>query len=124
MILFCLHSRILILSLSLLLGGCASAPPHSGFSNFASYAEAVFRHQNQVSSRIIELNAAELIPDTEEYQDAQEAMDEACEMLNEYAERQGNHENMGLRFKSKVQDSVQGCDAKITLLEALLNRLK
>jgi hypothetical protein len=106
-----------------LLGACASVPPHSGYSDFASYAEAVFRHQNQVSSRVIEMNESELIPDSEEYQDAEESMNEACELLNEYAERQGNHENTGWRFKSKVQSSVRGCDASITRLEELLNKL-
>jgi hypothetical protein len=105
-------------------GGCASLPPHSGYSDFPSYAEAVFRHQNQLSSRIIQLNEMELIPDADEYQDAEDAMIDACELLNEYAERQSNHESMGWRFKSKVQSSVLGCDNGIKHLEGLLDKLQ
>ncbi|MDD4915278.1 MAG: hypothetical protein PHW13_09630 [Methylococcales bacterium] len=120
------HIRILALTscLGYILAGCASVPANSGYSDFSSYAEAVFRHQNQVTSRLMMLNEADLIPDSGGYQDAEDSMTDACELLNEYAERQSSHENMGWRFKTRVQFSVEGCDASIKRMQELLDKLQ
>ncbi|MDD1621543.1 MAG: hypothetical protein LUQ11_08670 [Methylococcaceae bacterium] len=117
-------SYLKFLPLVILLGygltGCATLPPHSVHKSFASYAESVFRHQNEVSSRLMMLNDTDQLPDSEVFGDAEEAMSDACHLLNEYAERESNGESMSWRFEAKVQASIEGCDASIQKMEALL----
>jgi hypothetical protein len=105
------------------LTGCATLPPHTVHKSFASYAESVFRHQNEVSSRLMMMNDAEQLPDNEVFENAEEAMSDACHLLNEYAERESNGESMSWRFEAKVQASIEGCDASIQKVEALLAEL-
>lgn len=102
------------------LEGCATLPPHSVHSSFASYAESVFRHQNEVSSRLMMLNEADQLPDSDVFESTEQAMTDACHLLNEYAERESNGESMSWRFEAKVQASIDGCDASIQRMEALL----
>jgi len=102
------------------ISGCASLPANSGYTSFSSYAEAVFRHQNEVSSRLMMLTESEQLPDDEEFTDTEEAMTDACELLNDYAEHQLSKDSMGWRFKRKVQDSVEKCDQSIQRMEQLL----
>ncbi len=98
--------------------GCASAPVNSGHDSFADYAESVFRRQNQLSSRLMMLNDA-ADEDNEAFDVADQEMRDACHLLNEYAEREISGESMGLRFKSKVQDSIEACDKSVQRMEAL-----
>lgn len=100
--------------------GCAAVPPHSAHSSFASYAESVFRRQNELSSRLMMLSEADELPDSEVFERAEEAMSDACYLLNEYAERENSGESMSWRFEAKVQSSIEGCDASIQQMEALL----
>jgi len=109
--------------LSFCITGCAHVPPNSGQTSFSSYAEAVFRHQNELSSRLMMLNASDQLPDDEEFEHTEEVFTDACQLLNEYAERESSGESMSLSFKAKVLDSVDGCDAGIKLIEALLLKL-
>ena len=113
----------LILPLLLSLTACASMPTNSGHSSFSGYSEAVFRHQNEVGSRLMMLNDADQLPDDDEFELTEQAMTDACHLLNEYADRESSGESSGLRFKAKVQASVEGCDASVQKLEALLTRL-
>lgn len=119
------HGKLtaLIAGLACILTACATVPANSGQSSFSGYAEAVFRHQNEVSSRIMMLNEADQLPDSKEFERAEEAMDEACHLLNDYAERETSGESMSWRFQSKVQASVEGCDAGIKRMETLLEGL-
>ena len=105
------------------LAGCVSAPPNSGHDSFADYAESVFRHQNAVISRLMMLSDAEVLPDTNSFETTEQAMHDACHLLNEYAERESDGESMGLRFKAKVQASIEGCDASVQKMEALLSNI-
>ena len=107
---------VLVLSFSFLLG-CASAPVNSGHDSFADYAESVFRRQNQLSSRLMMLN--DDAEDEEVFDVADQEMRDACHLLNEYAEREISGESMGLRFKSKVQDSIEACDKSVQRMEVL-----
>jgi hypothetical protein len=66
------------------------------------------------------LSEAEQLPDNEAFENTEQAMHDACHLLNEYAERESDGEHMGLRFKAKVQASIEGCDASIQKMEALL----
>lgn len=102
------------------LTGCVTLPPHSVHSSFASYAESVFRHQNEVSSRLMMLNEADLLPDNDAFENTEQAMTDACHLLNEYAERESSGESMSWRFEAKVQASIEGCDKSIQRMEELL----
>ena len=104
----------------LTLTACATPPANSGHTSFSGYAESVFRHQNEVNSRLMMLSEADKLPDDDEFQKAEEAMADACHLLNEYAERESNNESIGWRFKSKVQDSVKGCDESVKRMEVLM----
>ncbi|OQW76435.1 MAG: hypothetical protein BVN35_06580 [Proteobacteria bacterium ST_bin11] len=119
--------RLKFLTLFALLGcgviGCASAPANSHQDSFADYAESVFRHQSTVLSRLMMLSEAEQLPDNDIFQDTEQAMHDACHYLNEYAEREGDGESMSLRFKAKVQASIESCDASIQKMEALLTKI-
>jgi len=116
--------RLKLLTVSAILGcgllGCASVPRNSQHVSFADYAESVFRHQNAVISRLMMLNEADLLPDNDIFENTEQAMHEACHLLNEYAERESDGESIGLRFKAKVQSSIEGCDESIQKMEALL----
>ncbi|WP_225615982.1 hypothetical protein [Methylomonas albis] len=100
--------------------GCASVPPNSQHDSFSDYAESVFRHQSTVLSRLMMLSEAEQLPDNETFEKTEQAMHDACQLLNEYAERESDGESMSLRFKAKVQASIEGCDASIQKMEALM----
>ena len=113
----------LIVALAGILTACATVPANSGQTSFSGYAEAVFRHQNEVSSRLMMLNEADQLPDNSEFERAEEAMTDACHWLNDYAEREAGGESIGWRFKAKVQASVEGCDASIKRVETLLESL-
>ncbi|WP_446811938.1 hypothetical protein ACH50O_10355 [Methylomonas sp. 2BW1-5-20] len=116
--------RLKFLTLFTILGcglsGCASVPANSQHDSFADYAESVFRHQNAVLSRLMMLNEADQLPDNDIFENTEQAMHDACHLLNEYAERESDGEHMGLRFKAKVQASIEGCDASIQKMEALM----
>ncbi len=97
--------------------GCASAPVNSGHDSFADYAESVFRRQNQLTSRLMMLN--DEADEDEVFEVADQAMRDACHLLNEYAEREMSGESMSWRFKSKVQDSIEACDKSVQRMEVL-----
>ncbi len=115
--------RLSWLPLLIALSGCAGAPANSGLDSVADYAESVFRHQNAVNSRLMMLSDADLLPDTDNFEETEQAMQDACHLLNEYAEREADGESMGLRFKAKVQSSIEACDASVQKMEALLSGL-
>lgn len=100
--------------------GCASVPANSQHDSFADYAESVFRHQSTVLSRLMMLSEADQLPENEIFANTEQAMHDACQLLNEYAERESDGEHMGLRFKAKVQASIENCDTSIQKMEALL----
>lgn len=116
-------SRLKFLPLLVLLVGgpmgCAILPPNNGHDSFADYAESVFRHQNELNSRLMMLSEAEQLPDDDAFEAAEEAMHDACHLLNEYAERESSGESMGFWFKSKVQASINACNESIRRLESM-----
>lgn len=117
--------RLKFLTLFTLVGcgvmGCASVPANSQHDSFADYAESVFRHQSTVLSRLMMLSEAEQLPENDIFESTEQAMHDACQLLNEYAERESDGEHMGLRFKAKVQASIEGCDVSVQKMEALLS---
>ncbi|MCQ8103144.1 hypothetical protein NP590_03405 [Methylomonas sp. SURF-2] len=98
---------------------CSTLPPAAkDFDNFSDYVESVFRHQNLLSSRLMMLSEA--MAENETLEDAEQDMNDACHLLNEYADHEMSGESMGLFFKRRVKASIEECDKKIHILEALL----
>jgi hypothetical protein len=115
-----------VLAIALLLGitGCASLPPSAAkFKNFSEYAESVFKHQNQVISRMMMLNDTEQLPDNDALEDSEQTMNDACHLLNEYAEKEIDGDFISPFFTQTVQKSIEGCDKSILNMEHQLDRL-
>ena len=107
-----------------IISGCASVPQHAQqYNNFSDYAESVFRHQNALISRMMMLNEADQLPDSDALENGEQAMHDACHLLNEYAEMESEGEIISPFFTQTVQSSIEGCDNSIDKLESLLNRL-
>jgi len=103
---------------------CSSLPPSARqYDDFAAYAEAVFRHQNRLTSRLMMMSDADLLSDTDKLENAEQSMNDACHLLNEYAEHESNGEWMSPFFKHNVQNSIENCDIKIRTLENILIEL-
>lgn len=112
------YKNFLILML-LATTACSTLPPAAkDYDNFSDYAESVFRHQNVLSSRLMMLS--DTVADNENLEDAEQDMNDACHLLNEYAEHEMSGESMGLFFKRRVKASIEECDNKIHRLEELL----
>jgi len=103
---------------------CSSLPPAAQqYNSFAEYAEAVFRHQNQITSRIMMMSETDVFSENNRLQNAEQAMNDACHLLNEYAEHEMNGDSMGIFFQRRVQASIENCDDKIQTLENMLVEL-
>lgn len=115
----CYRIFVITACITLALPACSSLPPAAQeYDSFADYAEAVFRHQNDLTSRIM------MMPnDAGNLEDAEQSMNDACHLLNEYAERELNGETMSIFFRRRVQASIENCDQKIQNLENLLVEL-
>ena len=104
---------------------CSTLPPNAQqYDSFADYAETVFRRENDLISRIMMMTDGDTLPDSDSLEDAEQSMNDACYLLNEYAERESNGDSMGLFFKHKVRASIENCDRKIQTLEALVADLE
>jgi hypothetical protein len=115
---------LFVLSLALInLVACATTPAGSQHDSFADYAEAVFKHQNQLISRLMLLADSDQPIEDEEFETKEQAMHDACQLLNEYAEHEISGDDMSWRFKMKVQDSIKNCDDSVLKLESLVAKL-
>ena len=113
------HLCLLIMGLINLVA-CASTPVGSQHDSFADYAEDVFKHQNQLISRLMMLADSDEPIENEEFEVKEQAMHDACHLLNEYAEHEISGDEMSWRFKMKVQDSIKDCDDSVRKLESLV----
>lgn len=107
---------------------CSTLPPAAQeYDSFAAYAESVFRHQNKLISRLMMMNGSVALDDNEAFEaaleNAEQSMNDACRLLNEYAENEMEGESMSLFFKHRVKASIESCDLKIQELEAMLAEL-
>lgn len=113
--------RILLIALLVANTACSTLPPSAkNYDSFSAYAEAVFRHQNKLTSRLMMLNGSEAIEDNSALLEAEQAMNDACRLLNEYAVREMDGTSMSLFFKRSVQASIEECDERILELETVL----
>ncbi|MGY6274949.1 hypothetical protein [Methylomonas sp. MgM2] len=114
----------IVTTIVLTLPACSTLPPAAqNYDSFAEYAEAVFRHQNELTSRIMMLSDTDYFSENDRLQRAEQAMNDACHLLNEYAEHEIDGEAMGIFFQRKVQSSIENCDVKIKHLENMLAEL-
>lgn len=93
--------------------------------SFAAYAEEVFRRQNSATSQIMTLSPEDL-DDPAQYEKllaAEKDMQNACELLNDYAQRSEDGESTNILFRSRVGIAVKNCDHATQKLEALLEEL-
>ena len=105
------------------LPACSTLPPAAQqYDSFAEYAEAVFRHQNDLTSRIMMMNETYDL-ENDRLESAEEDMNDACHLLNEYAEHEIDGDSMGIFFRRRVQASIENCDLKIQKLEDILAEL-
>ena len=94
------------------------------FTGYADYAEGVFIRQNQATSEIMMLSEDDVDPYAyEDLQEAEKEMQIACELLNEYAVREVEGEPIGLFFKKKVHNSVEGCEYALRNVESTLAKV-
>lgn len=115
------RTHLWLLSMGLInLVACASTPVGSQHDSFADYAEDVFKHQNQLISRLMMLADSDEPIENEEFEVKEQAMHDACHLLNEYAEHEISGDEMSWRFKMKVQDSIKDCDDSVRKLESLV----
>ena len=118
---YSVRTRLLVLSLGLSnLMACATVPAGSQHDSFAEYAEDVFKHQNQLISRLMMLADSDEPIESEEFETNEQAMHDACHLLNEYAEHEISGDDMSWRFKMKVQESIKACDESVRRLESLV----
>ncbi len=103
----------------LVASGCAELTTIGNNDEIAKYAEAVFRRQNSITSRIMMSTDDDLYNDLRLRQ-AEVAMYDACKLLNEYSSREMDGEPMGVIFKRKVKSSIEECDNSIKQVELIL----
>lgn len=117
------YRYIVIAAILLQTTACSSLPTAADeYDNFAEYAESVFRHQNLLISRIM-MSDNEAIKNNAALEEAEQTMNNACHLLNEYAEHESSGESMGLFFKREVKASIENCNRKVKLLDAMLTDL-
>lgn len=117
------YTYFLIGAILLQMAACSSLPTSATeYDNFAEYAESVFRHQNILISRIM-MSDNEAIKNNTALENAEQTMNNACYLLNEYAERENSGESMSLLFKREVKASIENCDRQVQQLDAMLTNL-
>lgn len=119
---------LLLIAAANVLQGCSIFGNISGDEeqqNFAKYAEEVFRRQNNATSEVMTLSADDL-DNKAQYEtllSVERNMQNACELLNDFAARDGNGENSNVFFKARVGNAVKDCDRATQKLENLLEEL-
>ena len=69
------------------------------------------------------LSESDQLPDDETLEDNEQAMHEACHLLNEYAEMESSGEFISPLFARSVHASIETCDQRITALELQIDQL-
>lgn len=109
---------------SLLLCSCSLFSDILSQDALAEYGESVFRKQNLITSKVMLLSESELsATDFQKVQQAESQMQQACHLLNEYAQREMDNKTSDLLFRKQVKDSIKGCDVSIQQIDLLLTQL-
>lgn len=110
-----------LMTLALGASACSTLDLMIHQEEMADYAESVFRHQNAVISTLMMLTEEERLPqDGGHLAQAEQAMHDACQLLNDYAARESDGESLSVSFRHQVQGSIRRCDNSIRSVEALL----
>ena len=88
---------------------------------FSKYVEDVFRFQNQLTCEVMLLDKDEWRKDYNALLQAEQIMHQACQSLNEYADKEGTGERISLLLQRQVNKSVVTCEQAAQNLDALLN---
>lgn len=102
-----------------LLAGCASLAGRHKDESFETYAERVFRHQNQVGNRLL-LMLMDYTDDPRLLQ-AEQRLLEACQELNNMAIRKMQRQTTNPVTQYKTRLSVKECDRVSRDTEKILN---
>jgi len=124
----CFRNGILIL-LAMIMTGCAS-PFSVGYGahrqsrdEFARYVEDVFRLQNRMTSEVMMLlETDDTGTNHDDLVQAERQMHEVCGALNEYADRDGEGQSIGLFLGRDVEKSAVNCEQAALRVEALLEK--
>ncbi len=104
--------------LLLSLNSCATF----GYASTAEYVESIFKRQNAMSTLIMMLPDSELsAKDYDTLLQTEAKMQQDCQLLNDYAVKEMNHESTSLLFKKRVKDSAENCDLSVDEVESLLD---
>jgi prolyl oligopeptidase PreP (S9A serine peptidase family) len=121
--------HLALITAALLLFGCANLSTTSTSGNntqsFSAYAENVFRRQNNVTSRVMTLSPEDFSNEAQydALLDAEKNMHNACELLNNYAQRIQDGENVSVLYRSRVGIGIKECDRATLKLETLLQNV-
>lgn len=99
--------------------GCAELGAIRRKDQVAEHAEAVFRRQNALTSRIM-MSADEAMQDDTRLYEAEMKMHDACKLLNEYSTREIEEKPLGMLFKRRVRASIKACEDSIRAVESAL----
>lgn len=99
--------------------GCAEVNSIRRKDEVAKHAEAVFRRQNALTTRIMMSADAEMLDDVRLYE-AEMKMHDACKLLNEYSTREIDGKPIGMLFKRRVRASLNACEESIRQVESVL----
>jgi hypothetical protein len=116
---------LMLMSLSLILSGCATPLFGSYGANgqskeeFTRYVESVFRLQNSITSEIMALQETDAT-DNPDLLKAEQHMQEACSSLNEYVSRESEGLDTGLLLRRRVEKTAVDCEQNALKVKALL----
>lgn len=121
-----LTNGILIYLLALL-PGCGLMPKIPSVEKSVTIRERVeelFLRQNHAASEVMMLSVEELdFSDFDQLKETELEMQEACELLNEYAVRSRDQLSLGLLLQRRVYSSIDECDEATKIVESLLQEL-
>lgn len=126
-----IHALLQVGLMSVSLAACSTVTTHRSNgeaivmtkAEFEKYVEHVFRYHNQVMSELIELA---MDPPDQDGSDARQLlvaekrMVSACRALNEVVSETLSGENVGLKLKLDLVDSVPACEEASHAVEDLI----
>ncbi len=117
---------LLGLVVSLLLVGCTVVKrPFKYKDHTIEYAESIFRRQNQATQQVMLVLEEEPTDDEEERLSVAELqMYDACQLLNEAANREMEGKAISLYFQGQVKHSFKACDESVKNMESVLRLIQ
>ncbi|MEY4768660.1 MAG: hypothetical protein RL637_1299 [Pseudomonadota bacterium] len=106
------------------LNGCSWWTLWNNSAQLTDYGEKIFRRQNELTNQFMLLEE-QSISNIEwlQLQQAEQQMRQACQLLNDYASREMDHQTTNLWSRKQLTDSLPICQQKIQQLESLFQQL-